>query len=457
MKPGCYSGVRDALWLGGGCELALLAPRDDRIWLLEIARSAAAGCLISSNVTRGLLQGSTTITLYKGHDVPDLTALPSDLSLWQTIQIPTQYLVDQWPIKTSAISADCKYIAVAGRRGLAHYSVASGRWRTFEDPAAEQAFFVRGGMCWHQHFLIAAVEAGTRNALRVFSREKTLERAVYEEELTAPAIITTTSGIDSLLCYTYDNTLLHYIIAPSSNGSAVKLVQVGHIGFHGIIRAPPRVRAISWILPEEQIEYGDPAQDVATASVLFLVDGKLVLLQPSTNEQDELKYDMRVVATNVEYYVLLRDQATALTDPNQQHDTHAALGGAQGHSLRDSLWYFDGTDYNVWSDVQDVLASAPAELGRDLPPTVRVPMDFYPLAPLVGTGDHAWAGQRARAAPRRELQLFPSLGANTTVPAAAAALPLKRVQLARRSCTSRSPTGTSPTSRTRWRSCYTMS
>ena len=59
-----------------------------------------------------------------------------------------------------------------------------------------------------------------------------------------------TSGEDSLLVYTYENVLLHYIFV--SSNKTVRLAQVGQIAFHGIIRAPPRVRAISWILPEEQ-------------------------------------------------------------------------------------------------------------------------------------------------------------------------------------------------------------
>jgi hypothetical protein len=57
-----------------------------------------------------------------------------------------------------------------------------------------------------------------------------------------------------------------------------------------------------------------------------------------------------------------------------------------GHSLRDCLWYFDGSTIHVWTDIQDVLASAPADLGRDLPPTVRVPMDFYPTSLLASKG-----------------------------------------------------------------------
>jgi hypothetical protein len=390
-SEGWLHGVRDCFWIGGGCELAILDLAGESIWTLEMARSAVPGCYSPSNVTRGLLVSSTGIIMYSGHDVADLTALPSDTNLWQSVQIPAVYLVNQWPIKSAVESPDGKYVAVAGRRGLAHYSTASGRWKTFDDPANESEFSVRGGMCWYQHVLIASVEAGGKYQVRMFSRDKALglSQVLHTEELSAPAISTTISGSDSLLVYTYDNVLLHYIIAPTA--SSFRLVQVGQIGFHGIIRAPPRVRAISWLLPEEQIEHGDPSQDVATASVLFLVDGKLVLLQPSTNDLGELKYDMRVIAQNVEYFQLMRDHpatvaALTRTSPGTVTPGGLSLDQPLGHSLRDSLWYFDGTGMHVWSDVQDVIACAPAELGRELPPSICIPLDFYPVTALVGKG-----------------------------------------------------------------------
>ena len=58
-------------------------------------------------------------------------------------------------------------------------------------------------------------------------------------------------GQDSLLAYTYENVLYHYLINASS--ADVTLVQVGQIALHGIVRAPARVRAVSWILPDHQL------------------------------------------------------------------------------------------------------------------------------------------------------------------------------------------------------------
>lgn len=390
-SEGWLHGIQDSFWIGGGCELALLDTAGESMWMMEMARSAIPGCYSPANVARGLLVSSSSIITYSGHEVADLTSLPTDTNLWQSVQIPPVYLVNQWPIKSAVMSPDGKYVAVAGRRGLAHFSVASGRWKTFDDPANESEFSVRGGMCWYQHVLVVSVEAGGKYQVRLYSRDKALghSQVLHTEDLSAPAISTTVSGSDSLLVYTYDNILLHYIIAPTS--SSFRLVQVGQIGFHGIIRAPPRVRAISWLLPEEQIEHGDPSQDVATASVLFLVDGKLVLLQPSTNDLGELKYDMRVIAQNVEYFQLMRDDPATVaalthTSPGTATPNGLSLDQPLGHSLRDSLWYFDGTGMHVWSDVQDVIACAPAELGRELPPSICIPLDFYPVTALVGKG-----------------------------------------------------------------------
>lgn len=228
---------------------------------------------------------------------------------------------------------------------------------------------------------------------------------MHVEQLPAPIVLIAPSGDDSLLVYTYENILYHFIISVAN--ASVKLVQVGQIALHGIIRAPPRVRALSWILPEDQLrkcrvelsneglltaaDHGDPSQDVAVAAILFLVDGKLVLLQPTTTEGGELKYEMRIIAQNVEYYVLMRDNPSFNLDSQEDSlppspSAGLVMNGVHGHDLKDSLWFFDGRDVRVWVDMQDVLSSATIELGRDLPTAVKIEVDFYPLSALINKG-----------------------------------------------------------------------
>ena len=78
----------------------------------------------------------------------------------KTKQMPQTYLAGNWPIRYCSLSNDGRLIAIAGRRGLAHYNSNSGRWKLFFDQQQEQAFVVKGGLLWFHHILIAAVEMG---------------------------------------------------------------------------------------------------------------------------------------------------------------------------------------------------------------------------------------------------------------------------------------------------------
>lgn len=152
--------VRNLTWINAGLGLLLTCVDDSRLWALEMTKSAVTTCFSSANISRTLLLSSSSLMIYRGFDLPATTTLSADAPLWQHVAIPVGYLMNQRPIRCVQTSLEGHYVAVAGRRGLAHYSLGSGRWKTFDDPEAENAFVVRGGMCWYQHVLIAAVESG---------------------------------------------------------------------------------------------------------------------------------------------------------------------------------------------------------------------------------------------------------------------------------------------------------
>ena len=134
--------------------------------------------------------------------------------------------------------------------------------------------------------------------LRLYSRDLELsnQNVLHREPLSSPVVIL--SIVDnSLLVFMTDNTLLHYLIAPTAD--TIRLHLAGSISFDGVIANPNAVRVLSWMIPAAQkrksfwkrmlilclcfltiVELGDPADDLAVATVLMMVGGELVLLKP---------------------------------------------------------------------------------------------------------------------------------------------------------------------------------
>ena len=55
---------------------------------------------------------------------------------------------------------------------------------------------------------------------------------------------------NSLLVFTADNTLYHFLILPTRDN--IRLYLCGNISFAGIVQVPTRVRALSWLIPQAQ-------------------------------------------------------------------------------------------------------------------------------------------------------------------------------------------------------------
>lgn len=116
-----------------------------------------------------------------------------------------------------------------------------------------------------------------------------------------------------------------------------------------------------------------------------------MLLQSSTSGDQGLKYDMRVIANNVEYFDLMRDQSSlsgtpARSLPPSPSAEEALSTDPFDRGLKDSLWYFDGSEVQCWMDVEDLIESASTSNDRELPPPVSISADFYPTSVVLNEG-----------------------------------------------------------------------
>ncbi|KAK7204490.1 RIC1-domain-containing protein, partial [Myxozyma melibiosi] len=357
QKEPWLSGAKDAIWTSNGGELIIVPYNSAELWTVEMARWSLCSNYSSDNLTRTLLFTNEKLVLYRGQDQSDLTTISHEAILWQEVAIPYTYLSQYWPIQQACISGDGRYIAIAGKKGLGHYSVYSGRWKFFVDERMESNFTAHGGMLWFENVLIVCVTTvHSTHEIRAYSRENELDDALVLHSQAVPSsIILMTLVGDSLLVYTYTNTLYQFVI--NSNAFSFRLELVGQVSFTGIVHAPARVRAINWILPDNQLRSGNPVNDISQATIVFLIDGKLVVLHPMQQGGD-LKYGMKVLMQNIEYYTI-----------------------ATKGLLKNSIWAFDGTDVVVW--LEEMFSNPKSDA---IPDPIRIEVDFYPLSFLLDKG-----------------------------------------------------------------------
>ena len=185
------------LWAGGGLELILLSSLQDsdrrkdvlsrrasalngstpigptsppsQLYTLPFAKSSFTSLPTPSSTLYPLLLLSTKLLLSPTASLPSssyLSSLTPSSSLWLPISLPHAYITVQYPIRYATVSEDGRLIAVAGRRGLTHWSKGSGRWKLFERAEWEENFRVRGGMVWFLHVLVAGIEEGKDFSVR---------------------------------------------------------------------------------------------------------------------------------------------------------------------------------------------------------------------------------------------------------------------------------------------------
>ncbi|KAI9317719.1 RIC1-domain-containing protein [Dichotomocladium elegans] len=352
------TGVKNLFWGPGNHHLFILSrnialskddfyptPRRSALFMLPFAKSAITSFHNADNARRGLVQMDDRILLYNysgDYQENNTTTIDPDAALWTQVLYPPMYITDHWPIRYASISQDGRFIAVAGRRGLAHYNTYSNRWKMFGNQQQEQSFLVRGGMAWYKNILIAACELVDQPSsmtdklyeLRMYSRDTNLDNAhvLHIEHLAQLPLYISICGA-YLLVYTADNVLNVYSILVRSEGSAMnangnhttangmssspgataaRLERVRRVAFDNIVARASRVRGISLFgsfCGDQMVSLGD----VINAHIMVLVDGKLIILSPRIPDDDDdsdltghassqAQYDLHVLSDKTEYY-----------------------------------------------------------------------------------------------------------------------------------------------------------
>eukprot|EP00871_Galdieria_phlegrea_P001605 jgi/Galph1/2445/GphlegSOOS_G1101.1 len=256
-----FSNIKNLLWGPLGFSLFVVACRP-----LEAARSnivisslvelplLKAGSVkgsCQSESTRRLLLGSSFFLLQQHSGGKSL-----DLPLWngnkfQRVEVPYEYISENWPLKKISFNNDQTFVAVAGKHGFALYSTRLKKWRLFGDVNEEQNIRCCS-LCWFGKSIIVGNEIMTQNRklnryeLLIFSRDH-----LYMSSLQARIVL---HGVPLLLDCREDGFLLVFasdlqlrLFELKQEGWSMKISTHQRWSFHLTVDVPlvsPRRRTI---------------------------------------------------------------------------------------------------------------------------------------------------------------------------------------------------------------------
>lgn len=199
-------GVSSLSWGPQGYSLMAMSCKSSKVMKFSFVKSSLTNNSTLANQFNVTLQGESQI--YINPDMGDIRSPRNvdkllDLQ-WQTLQVPAQYLDQNLPIRFVAAGPGSQYIAVAGRRGVAHFSRATGRWRLFGNQTQEQALECVGGIVWWNEYLIVPCKtANGQHEVRFFPRNSNLDnRHMTHVQMISREILLLNVCGDRLIVYT---------------------------------------------------------------------------------------------------------------------------------------------------------------------------------------------------------------------------------------------------------------
>ncbi|XP_024155254.1 guanine nucleotide exchange factor subunit RIC1 isoform X2 [Oryzias melastigma] len=204
---------------------------------------------------------------------------------WHVVQIHSTYLESNWPIRFAAIDTAGQCMAVAGRRGFAHYSLFTRKWKLFGNITQEQNMTVTGGLAWWNDFVVVACYNFTdqQEQLRLYQRSSNLDNAFASvTKLHADTLLLNVFR-DMIILFRADCSICLYSIEKRNEGlgqsASVELLQ--EVSMSRYIPHPALVVSVTLtsVRTETGITLKAPQQACTAESIMLNLAGQLIMLQ----------------------------------------------------------------------------------------------------------------------------------------------------------------------------------
>ncbi|KAM6976382.1 guanine nucleotide exchange factor subunit RIC1 [Tautogolabrus adspersus] len=204
---------------------------------------------------------------------------------WHVVQIHSTYLESNWPIRFAAIDSAGQCMAVAGRRGFAHYSLFTRKWKLFGNITQEQNMTVTGGLAWWKDFVVVACYNFTdqQEQLRLYQRSTNLDNAFASVTKLHSDTLLINVFRDMVILFRADCSICLYSIERRNDSphptASVELLQ--EVSMSRYIPHPALVVSVTLtsVRTETGITLKAPQQACMAESIMLNLAGQLIMLQ----------------------------------------------------------------------------------------------------------------------------------------------------------------------------------
>uniref|UniRef100_A0A671YCF5 Protein RIC1 homolog n=1 Tax=Sparus aurata TaxID=8175 RepID=A0A671YCF5_SPAAU len=204
---------------------------------------------------------------------------------WHVVQIHSTYLESNWPIRFAAIDTAGQCMAVAGRRGFAHYSLFTRKWKLFGNITQEQNMTVTGGLAWWNDFVVVACYnfIDQQEQLRLYQRSTNLDNAFASVTKLHSDTLLLNVFRDMVILFRADCSICLYSIERRNDSpnptASVELLQ--EVSMSRYIPHPALVVSVTLtsVRTETGITLKAPQQACMAESIMLNLAGQLIMLQ----------------------------------------------------------------------------------------------------------------------------------------------------------------------------------
>uniref|UniRef100_A0A914XEF7 Protein RIC1 homolog n=1 Tax=Plectus sambesii TaxID=2011161 RepID=A0A914XEF7_9BILA len=308
------------LWLGS----------DRGVSIFPFVRFIGMNSPAMEHIDHVVMMGSNQIYVSPSRKLEQAASAPH--GAWNMIQVPHDYLAANWPLRYCAVDAGPKTVLVAGSRGLAHFNLASNKWRLFGNESQEREMYVTGGVCLWRGFAVAACYDvdKEKDDLRFYPLSRQLDNQYCTRWFAEAQILMMNLRGDYLVTFDLDTRIYVYHLTKSMNKDfeAVDVTRCAEIRTSDLVPHPACTVSVQLTSLNHDSAAATFCPGVDT--ILVNVAGRLIMLSPqrqsdSSNDDEpfQLNQPMLVASYVEQVWHDLGSPAVDATNNNKPHLTQA--------------------------------------------------------------------------------------------------------------------------------------